>query len=251
MNKLLNFFIFLSISIISCTPMNEIVYLNESAPYLIPPTNNDINHKLNTGDILHIKILGSQQEVFEIFNIENSANNQQTTSANLFMNGFTIDSDGLIDIPTIGKIALKGLTIEEAKDKIQTKADNFLINSTVIVKHINFEITILGEVYKPGNYTVYKNNITIFEAIGLAGDLTDYGNRKSIKIIRKDSIINVDLTNQSILTSQNNFLKSGDILYIEPLNTIKTRNSKAPIYLSGISGLALIANIVLRSIGIY
>ena len=121
----------------------------------------------------------------------------------------------------------------------------------MIVKHINFEITILGEVYKPGNYTVYKNNITIFEAIGLAGDLTDYGNRKSIKIIRKDSIINVDLTNQSILNSQNNFLKSGDILYIEPLNTIKTRNSKAPIYLSGISGLALIANIVLRSIGIY
>ena len=96
-----------------------------------------------------MKILGVQEEAFNIFNIENNANNTQTTSANLYMNGFTINSKGFIEVPTIGNVKITGLTIEEAKNKIQSKADEFLINSTVIVKHINFEITILGEVNRP------------------------------------------------------------------------------------------------------
>ena len=64
------------------------------------------------------------------------------------------------------------MTVEQAKDKIQLRANDFLINSTLIVKHINFQITILGEVNRPGTYTVYKDNITILEALGLSGDLS-------------------------------------------------------------------------------
>ena len=103
-----------------------------------------------------------------------------------------MDSQGNIEIPILGKIYLKNLTIEEAKEKIQTRADDFLVNSTVIVKHINFEITILGEVNRPGTYTVYKDNITILEALGLSGDLSDYANRKKIKLIRDNNIIYLD-----------------------------------------------------------
>ena len=234
----------------ACTPMKKMVYLNIENEQPITKSS-PIDHKLKKGDILHVKILGTQEEVFNIFNVENNTNNTQTTSANLYMNGFTIDSDGLIDIPTIGKVSVMNLNIEEAKKKIQAKADKFLINSTIIVKHINFEITILGEVYKPGKYTIYKDNINLFEALGLAGDITDYGNRTALKIIRGNNIKNINLTDQNLLSSSDLYLKSGDVVYIEPLRTLQMRNSKAQIYLSGISGIALIANIVMRTMGVY
>lgn len=228
----------------SCSSMNNIVLFEKQIEGEQISLSKYQKHKLQEGDILHVKIIGVQKESFEIFNLETNTNNIQTTSANLFLNGFTIDSQGFIEIPTLGKISIKGLTIEEAKDKIQIEADNYLINSTVIVKHINFEITVLGEVKNAGTYTVYKDNITILEALGLSGDLTDYANRKKIKLIRYNQIIYIDLTKTETLYSENFLLKANDVLYIEPLRNVKLRSSNAQIYISAISSIALIANIL-------
>lgn len=231
--------------LVSCSSMNKIVLLDKDLDKDTKITTaNYPKHQLQEGDILHVKIIGIQEESFDIFNVENNANNSQTTSANLFLNGFTIDSKGDIEIPTLGKIPIEGLTVEEAKSKIQTRANDFLINSTVIVKHINFEITVLGEVNRPGTYTVYKDNITILEALGLSGDLSDYANRKKIKLIRDNKILYIDLTEIETLYSQNFVLKSDDVIYVEPLRNVRLRSSNAQIYISAISSIALIANIV-------
>lgn len=229
----------------SCTPMKKIVYLNENSESVIPEVS-ATKHKLQEGDVLHIKVLGVQEEAFSIFNVENNANNVQTTSANLYMNGFTINSKGIIEIPTIGNISVVGLTTEEAKEKIQKRADEFLINSTVIVKHINFEITVLGEVSRPGTYTIYKDHMTVFEALGLAGDLTDYGKRDNIKRIRGKDISIIDLTSTELLSSSSFYLNSGDVLYIEPIKEVRMRNSKAQIYFSSIASISIITNILLN-----
>jgi len=181
------YFALATIFLASCSSMSNIVLFEKQVENDQITVSEYQKHKLQSGDILHVKIIGVQKESFDIFNLETNANNSQTTSANLFLNGFTIDSQGFIEIPTLGKILINGLTIEEAKDKIQLQADNYLVNSTVIVKHINFEITVLGEVNTAGTYTVYKDNITILEALGLSGDLTDYANRKKIKLIEKIS----------------------------------------------------------------
>ncbi len=235
----------ISMLLVSCSTMNKVILLDKDLDKDSKITTaNYPKHKLQEGDILHVKIIGVQEESFNIFNIENNANNSQTTSANLFLNGFTMDSQGNIEIPILGKIFLKNLTVEEAKKKIQTRADDFLVNSTVIVKHINFEITILGEVNRPGTYTVYKDNITILEALGLSGDLSDYANRKKIKLIRDDNIIYIDLTKIETLYSQNFVLKSDDVIYVEPLRNVRMRSSNAQIYISAISSIALVANIV-------
>ena len=240
----------ITVLLFACTPMKKIVYLNqESENNIEAPT--PVKHLLQAGDVLHVKILGVQEEAFNIFNIENNANNAQTTSANLYMNGFTINSKGFIEVPTIGNVEVTGLTIEEAKNKIQSKADEFLINSTVIVKHINFEITILGEVKRPGTYTIYKDNMTIFEALGLAGDITDFGDRTAIKRVRGTEIDVINITQQEVLGSNDFYLKANDVVYVEPLNSARMRNSKSQIYLSAISSIALIANIVLRTMGFY
>ena len=235
----------ISMLLISCSSMNQVVLLDQNLDENSQITTTDYTkHKLQEGDILHVKIIGVQEDSFNIFNIENNANNSQTTSANLFLNGFTIDSKGNIEIPILGKIYVKNLTVEKAKEKIQIRADDFLVNSTVIVKHINFEITILGEVKRPGTYTVYKDNITILEALGLSGGLSDYANRKKIKLIRDNIIIYVDLTKIETLYSQNFVLKSDDVIYVEPMRNVRMRSSNAQIYISAISSIALVANIV-------
>tara|TARA_B100000900_G_C20486840_1_gene677813 strand:+ start:193 stop:942 length:750 start_codon:yes stop_codon:yes gene_type:complete len=248
--KQLLFYSIVAVLLFACTPMKKVVYLNQESEINIEaPT--PVKHLLQAGDVLHVKILGVQKESFNIFNIENNANNAQTTSANLFMNGFTINSKGFIEVPTIGIVEIAGLTIEEAKNKIQSKADKFLINSTVIVKHINFEITVLGEVNRPGTYTVYKDNMTIFEALGLAGDITDFGDRTAIKRIRGTQVDVLNITQQGVLGSSDFYLKANDVIYVDPLNSVRMRNSKAQIYLSAISSIGLIANIVLRTMGFY
>lgn len=235
----------ISLLLVSCSSIKKVVLLDQQLKNDPAISTTDYSrHKLKEGDILHIKIIGVQEESFNIFNIENNANNNQTTSANLFLNGFTVDSEGNIEIPILGKIYIKGLNVEESKRKIQNRADDFLFKSTVIVKHINFEITILGEVNNPGTYKVYKDNITILEALGLSGDLTDYANRKKVKLIRDNKIIYLDLTKVETLYSKNFILKSDDVLYIEPMKNVRLRSSNAQIYISAISSIALVANIV-------
>lgn len=236
--------IVISFLFVSCSSMKNIKIFEKQSDIETVKTLTFPKHKLQEGDILHVKVIGLQKESFDIFNLETNANNTQTTSANLFLNGFTLDSKGYIEIPTLGKIFLMGLTIEEAKDVIQKEADKYLNNSTIIVKHINFEITILGEVSRPGTYTVYKDNITILEALGLSGDLTDYANRKKVKLIRDNNIIYIDLTKVETLYSENFSLKANDVLYIEPVRNVRLRSSNAQIYISAISSIALIANIV-------
>jgi polysaccharide export outer membrane protein len=225
--------------------MSKMVLMNDdkiSVAQNIPQPN---QHLFQSGDVLHVKVLGVDEESFNLFNIETNANNIQATSANLYMNGFTIDKNGFIEIPTLGKILVKGLDLEDTKKIIQSKADEFLVNSTVVVKHINFEVTLLGEVNRPGTFTVFKQNITIFEALGLAGDLTDYANRKKITIIRGNETIPVNLTKKNILHLQEYYLNPNDVVYVKPLSNVRLRSSNAQIYISAISTIALVANIVL------
>jgi polysaccharide export outer membrane protein len=225
--------------------MSKLVLINNDKLSVPLNTPNPIEHLFQSGDVLHVKVLGVNEESFNLFNIETNANNIQATSANLYMNGFTINKEGYIEIPTLGKVFIRGLNIDQTKKAIQEKADKFLVNSTVIVKHINFEITLLGEVNRPGTFTVFKQNITIFEALGLAGDLTDYANRKKIIIIRGNETIPLDLCKKDILNIKEYYLKPHDVIYAKPLSNVRLRSSNAQVYISAISTIALVANIVL------
>ena len=175
-----------------------------------------VKHLLQIGDVLHVKILGVQEEAFNIFNIENNANNAQTTSANLYMNGFTINSKGFIEVPTIGSVKIAGLQLKKQKNKIQSKADKFLINSTVIVKHINFEITILGEVNSL-ELTPFTKTNRLSLKFQFASDITDFGDRTAIKRVRGTEVNIINITQQGVLGSSDFYLKANDVIYVELL----------------------------------
>ena len=170
--------------------------------------------------------------------------------ASLYLNGSTINSLGMIELPVIGKIFLLGKNLEEAKVSIQKVVDEYLQDAIVIVKLANFQVTILGEVNNAGTFPVFKESVNIFEALAMAGDLSDYANRQKLKIVRthnnKKNIYTIDLTDQQLLLSDFYYLRNDDVIYVEPLKYRTFRKSQSQVVLSAITTLTLMVNVFLR-----
>ena len=235
-----------------CTPMSKITYLNNSQSVEwdvspIPP-----KHHLEIGDILMVRVISRNEESNNLFNIESNTNsaNSTLTAANLYLNGFTISQEGTIDIPNVGEVFVLNQTLEEAESTISLKAEEFLINPFVIVKLANFQFTVLGEINAPGNYPVYKEGLTIYDAIAMSGGINDYGNLKKIKIVRseknKKQIYNVDLTSSNILTSDFFYLRNNDLIYVQPLKFKGFKKSQSQLLLSALTTFAVLFNVYLK-----
>lgn len=236
----------------SCTPINKITYLNndEIGEWDVSPV--PPKHHLEIGDMLMVKVISRNEESNNLFNLEtntNSANNN-LTAANLYLNGFTISQEGTIDIPNVGKVFVLNQTLEEAESTILSKAEEFLINPFVIVKLANFEFTVLGEINAPGNYPVYKEGLTIYDAIAIAGGVNDYGNLKKVKIVRseknKKRIYNIDLTSSKIITSDFFYLRNNDLVYIQPLRFKSIKKSQSQLLLSALTTFAVLFNVYIK-----
>jgi len=252
-----NFHLFLNLLVLivlfqGCTPMDKITYLNNSqlgewdvSP--IPP-----KHHLEIGDILIVKVISRNEESNNLFNLETNTNSSdpKLTAATLYLNGFTISQEGTIDIPNVGKVFVLNQTLEEAEETILAKAEDYLINPFVVVKLANFEFTILGEINHPGKYPVYKDGLTIYNAIAMAGDINDYGNLTKVKIIRsnknKKQIYHLDLTDANILTSDFYYLRNNDLIYIQPLKYKGFRKSQSQVLLSTLTTIAILFNVYLK-----
>ena len=185
--------------------------------------------KIGVDDILKITINSKQPETIVEFTPQGSAV-QASTKENYMLNGFQVDLNGYISFPSIGKIFVSGLTVNNLRDKLSIllKEKSILIDPSIDVKILNLQFTIIGEVNNPGRYDFLENNISIFEAIGMAGDLTINGKRKNIKIIREyDSsrkIFSVDISKPDILISDNFQIFPGDIIIVNP-NTSRIKNA--------------------------
>lgn len=167
---------------------------------------------------------------------------------NMYIQGYSIDETGQITLPILGDIMVKDLTISEAQDLIQNRTNKFLNNATVIVKLISFKITVLGEVRAPGYRFVYNNQATLPEGLGLAGDLTENGNRTRIKLIRQvptgSEVVMIDLTNPSVLKSKYYYLMPNDVIYVEPLKaqSKKLNATNVSIVLAAVTAAILVLN---------
>ena len=252
-----NFFLIFFLSIIitsffSCTPVSKITYMNNInnegwgiSP--IPP-----KHKIEIGDILMIKVISRNEESNKLFNVETNTNNANTTTtaANLYLNGFTVSTDGNIDLPNVGTVNIVNQTLDEAKETIANLAKEYIIDPYVIVKLANFEVTVLGEVNNPGTFPVYKENLTIFDALAMAGDINDYGNLRKVRIIRsnnnKKKVYYFDLTESKILQSNFYYLNNKDLVYVQPLKFKGLKKSQSQLLLSSLTTFAVLFNAILN-----
>ena len=137
------------------------------------------------------------------------------------MNSYSISSEGNIDFPIVGKVYVRDLTAEQIKTILQQLVSEYLKEITVVVKIVNFRITIVGEVNRPGEFTIYKDDINLFEAISLGGDMSEFANRTRVALIRQakggSQVHYLDLTSDKILNSDYYYLQPNDIIYISPL----------------------------------
>ncbi|HTJ53450.1 MAG TPA: polysaccharide biosynthesis/export family protein [Cyclobacteriaceae bacterium] len=230
----------LSVLLSSCYYNSRLIYLQDKHFSEFTPTliqNKKSIYRLQPSDIISVQVKSSNETDASntIFNVTSHQNGLYTTPGSLFLEGYTIDASGKIMLPIIGEVTVKDLTIEDAQRVIQSNANKYLKNSTVIVKLTSFKVTVLGEVKNPGYLYVYNNQATILEVLGLAGDLTPFANRKNIKLIRQvptgSQVILLNLTDPKLISSEYFFLMPNDVLYIEPL---KARANKTNLEILGV-----------------
>lgn len=162
------------------------------------------------------------------------------------MSGYLVDSKGEVQLPMIGSLKLKGLTTNQAKDLILNKASLYLKDPVVQVRFANFKVTVIGEVNKPATYTIPSEKVSILDIVGMAGDLTIYGRRENIMLIRdnagKKDIFRLNLASSSIIESPYFYLKQNDVIYVQPNNSRTSVNNRSGLQVfSVVSSLISIA----------
>lgn len=234
---------------ISCTGTKEATYFNN-----IPATeflgSTEIEEPvIQPNDLLHISISSLNPAASEIFNVTNfNANrfsNAAATSTISPATGYLVDTEGYIQIQFLGKIKATGLTkkaLQEniRKDLVQRK---LLVDPLVEIRYLNYKVSVLGEVARPSVLTIPNEKVTLLEALGLAGDLTIYASRNNVLLIREEEgkrkLTRIDLTSDELFTSPYYYLKSNDIIYVEPNKTKIQSASQTrqwlPVVLSGLT----------------
>ena len=228
------YFIFcsiISLGLTSCsTPKNSVYFrdMPDTLKYKTIPSAVFVEPIIQPDDILNISIQtidplasSSVNQGNAVGSIASSTNSAAAAAvAAPGISGFLVDKEGFIELPVIGKIKIAGLTTDKARDLIRQKADAEFNKPAVQVRFANYKITVIGEVARPATYTVPNEKVSVLDALGLAGDLTIYGKRENVLLIReqenKKELIRLNLNSSDLLSSPYFYLKQNDVLYIEP-----------------------------------
>jgi polysaccharide export outer membrane protein len=208
--------------------------------------------KIQKEDILAITVASLNAEASAIFNMGNTSSMQGSSTPNvnpsLTANGFMVDQNGNIQLPMVGSIQVAGLTTAAARDLIQTKLIPFLKEPVVSLRLVNFKVSVLGDVARPGVYPVQNERISLSEALGLAGDLTITALRHNVLLIRevqgKRQYVRLDLHKKDVFNSPYYYLQNNDVIYVQPSNakyaSVDSSYRNVSIILSALSVIALL-----------
>lgn len=227
MNKLYSLFL-LVLVFGSCASRKDIVYL-QSDEVISEEMYQKYAPRIQSEDLITITISATDLKAALPFNQQNPYQVQASTATDFaFKPTYLVDKDGNIDFPVLGTLKIGGLTRVEAIDMLREKLKKYIIDPGVNISFANFKVTVLGEVNKPGSYTLPQERVTIFEALGLAGDMTIKGLRKNVVLLRETNgmkkMHRLDLTDNNILNSPYYYMAQNDVLYIEP-NGAQVRGS--------------------------
>lgn len=249
-------FLFLIILMLgSCASNKDIIYLQEIENS--SGVNSDTlkyANVLQPDDNLIITILSDEPELASDFNLmylSARGNAMSNLNVNDMLYTYLIDQKGEIDFPVLGKIKLAGLTRLQAQDKIKLLLKDYIKEPGVILRVTNFKVSVLGEVKSPGSLNVPGDRITLLEALSAAGDITIYGKRKDIVLIREvngvKTINEIDITNADFINSPYYYLSQNDVVYVKPNKTRVNSSVIGPNVTVGISAISLLITIIALS----
>lgn len=205
----------------SCASRKHIIYLQDQGKK--DQTYQFVNpqqtaYKVQPGDNLYIKVYSVDPKTSKFFQTDLPTLMNPTY---LYLNSYTVNENGFINFSFVDKMYVQGLTIEEIRNLLQKTVNEYFKEATVSVKLVNFRVTVLGEVKMPGEFTIDKDQINIFQAIGLAHGIKDFGDRKEIVLVRQtdggSEIHKIDLTQKTMLESEFYYLMPNDVVYVKPL----------------------------------
>lgn len=247
------FTLFICVNIFSCTSQKKIKYFQDipdsgklktivEAPYIEP--------KVQVDDILTIVIQTIDPTATEMINSGNVSSSTSPSggvsslsagsgltgavgsSVSNIQAGYLVDKQGNVSIPVLGKIAVVGYSTSQLTGIIQTEADKYYKNPNVIVRFANFKVSVTGEVLKPGVYVMPNEKVSILDALAMAGDLTVFGKRDNVLVIRENldgtkTPYRIDLRDSKIFNEPGYYLKQNDFIYVEPAKGKAAANDAA------------------------
>jgi len=240
----------------SCVNTRKAVYFVDQQDASLPSSITVPQTIISQNDLLSISVSSLNAGASAVFNTPNisyQTNNTNSTNASQQQaSGYLVDEEGNIQFPLLGTLKASGLTENQLRAQIVKGITDrkLLLDPIVTVRHLNFKVTVLGEVGSPTVINVPSEKITLLEALGLAGDITVYGKRDNVMVIREESgkkiIKRLDLNKSEIFNSPYYYLRSNDIVYVEPNKARVAGSSRAtqllPIILSGLSFAAIIVD---------
>jgi polysaccharide export outer membrane protein len=242
------FIIFSVVILSSCIPKKKLLYLREQedAKSVDEYINVRPEKTIQPFDNIYVQVSSIDEKTANIF-----GHTGRVSSANdINLVSYTVNQEGYITFPFVGEIFVQGLRLQEAQQKIEAEVGEYLTNISITVKFVNNTVAVLGEVTRPGEYTFYRDQITIFQALSFAGDFRDYGDKHNVILIRetKNKIIYeyLDLTDKSIVSSEFYYIIPNDVIIVKPVNA-KFRNLSLvnmPLILSTLSTLASLALLI-------
>lgn len=250
----------------SCGTVKDIAYFQNKVVDHPEAIDKHAGIVIQAKDMLSIVVSSRNPELVAMFNLPvvsyQAGSEVVSTGYNQRLMGYVVDNDGYIDFPVLGPIQVSGLTRWELSELIKNKLlkDGLLTDAVVTVEFMNFKISVIGEVNSPGTYTIEGDKVTILQAISLARDLTIFGLRENVSVIRERdgerTIYEVNLCDVSLFKSPAYYLQQNDVVYVQP-SEIRARQSTTDdkalrmtsIFVSGgsllVSLAALIVNLVL------
>jgi len=209
----------------SCASTKKAIYFDEIPDSVLEAPPVELASVIIPNDILSIAVSSLNAEASQLFNAPNlpaTPQYTQNTATTTASTGYLVSAEGLIQFPILGNIKAAGFTKEQLRDQITKMLldKKLLVDPIVVVRYLNFRVSVMGEVAKPSVVTVPSERISLLEALALAGDLTIFARRDNVLLIRDENgkriVKRIDLNSRSLFTSPYYFLKSNDIIYVEP-----------------------------------
>lgn len=235
--------------VVSCASRKDIAYLQDVDSLQNSKEALNYEPKLQKDDMLSIIVSADQPELTIPFNMPQIQGNYQINENQDGIKTYLIDAYGFIEFPVVGKIKLAGLSRSEAVTKLQTAIKEYITNPTINLRILNYKVSVLGEVLKPGSIKINSERITLLEAISQAGDLTIYGKRDNILVIResdgKMTYNRIDITKADFINSPFYYLSQNDVVLVEPNKTKMNSSVIGPNVTTIISALSLLGTILI------
>ena len=246
-SKILLFRIIIPLFLLTSCSSSKAVYFNKQSAYDFQNSTGNPDPIIKPNDLLSIVVSSVNPDAAELFNVSRNSVQQSSTNVGITtrVSGYLVDTDGFINFPILGKIKADGGSKKKLTEKITTMLteQKLLLEPIVDIRYLNFRVSVLGEVKNPRVISVSSEKISLLEALSMAGDITIFGRRDNVTLIREELGVKktevIDLTTNEIFNSPYYYLQSNDIIYVQP-NRAKVTSSTGvkswiPVILSAIS----------------